>query len=188
MASTRRSTRTSSRTNFKAINRRARVLVRRHRCLTGPPPAGTSRLDVQGRDGRGRARVRPLQRQHDVLRPRLPHRVRPAREQLRHVDPSAPCRSRRQCSIDQLVLLQPRQRAGRRPDRRRDEGLRLLRPAAARGRRTSGGASGLYKNGEAVRAEDRSQADPGRLLRAGAPRGDAAPDGDGRATVAKEAS
>ena len=46
------------------------------------------RLDVQGRR-RGRARVRALQRQHDVLRPRLLHRVRPAREQLRHVDARA---------------------------------------------------------------------------------------------------
>ena len=53
-----------------------------NRATAGSLPAG---LDVQGRHGLGGARVEPASRRtSDVRRPRLLHRLREARQQLRH--------------------------------------------------------------------------------------------------------
>ncbi len=86
------------------------------------------RLDVQGRDRGGRARLRPLLAGVLLRRSGLLHRVRPAGQQLRHhepVRPREPVPGTRE--LDQLVLLRDGQGARPQRDPRLRPALRLLR-------------------------------------------------------------
>ncbi len=79
-----------------------------------------------------------------VRRPGLLHRLRQAREQLRHEQPVRAARPReRPRELRQLRVLQHRQGARREAHPRHGEELRVLRAAAARDARpTSGGRAG----------------------------------------------
>ena len=97
-------------------------------------------LDLQGRDRLGRDRLRPLQADLELRRPRLLRGLRQAGQQLRHVVALRPARPAHGAEVlGQLGLLQHRQGARSEEAGRVREALRLLLDAAPRdARRTSG--------------------------------------------------
>ena len=127
----------------------------------GPLPAG---LDLQGRDGLRRARVREVHPRLDVLRPGLLRGLRQAGQQLRHDEPVRPRQPRAgACSTrsTRSSATSARRSARRRSSRSRRSSAStssppLETPADERA------ASGLYKDGELFDPTQDFQVDPGR--------------------------
>ena len=141
-----------------------------------------ARLHVQG-DHRGRrARVAQVQARLVVLRPRLLHGLREAREQLRHLLPVRHDRPRERArELRQLRLLQHGEGARREADPRHGQALRLLRGSPARDAFGRARAERAVRRREALLPEAGSRRRRGADgLRAGADARHAAPDGDGR--------
>ncbi len=138
-------------------------------------------VDLQGRHRGGRARHREVHARLHLLRPRLLHRVRPAREQLRHVDT---LRDRQLHTgarqLDQLVVLRDGEAAGARDDPGLRAALRLLpgsahRPAVGRAR----AERALSGREAAPEVEGEGRRPRAARLRAGADAGHSFADGDG---------
>ena len=149
-----------------------------NRATPGSLPAG---LDLQGRDRVGRARVSQVHALLDLRRPRLLHRLRQAREQLRHRAAVRHGLARDRAPVlGQLGVLQHRARARRQADRQAGQEVRLLRAPSARDARERAACERPLPQGEPLRPEAR----PRRRrrpdgVRPGAAARDAAADGDG---------
>ena len=129
-------------------------------------------LDVQDGDRRGRARLGRLHAELAVLRPRLLHRVRPARLERGQPGPERAGGLRQRHAraglraLDQLGLLQRRQADRRRGDPRvREEASASTRCRRSRRRPTSASPSGLYKYTSTAKLYDPTSAS--RSIRAG---------------------
>ena len=150
-----------------------------NRASQGLYPPG---LDLQGRDRRGGARLEPLRAWVELRRSGVLHRVRQARQQLRHEPAVRERRSRDGAPVlRQLGVLQHRQGARREADPRPGAEVRLLRAAAARDTRERAISERALSAGRPLvpRAELGRRRRPDGV-RAGADARDTAADGDGR--------